>query len=203
MAPRYRGELDLAWYARVETEDANVLAAFDWACEAQEAELAVALCIDRHVLGAPRFLARRRGPNVSRLDRRRWIRADNHESALLHGRLSDGPGDYATAKEIGDIALQMARDLGDRRAVAYSLVTLGWNAELREEWSEANRYFEDALHIWTELGECGTQGRCKCFLAGMPTSGRLRHCQKTWNRQPRSLPATRLLLICWRRRSTD
>ncbi|MBX3071144.1 MAG: helix-turn-helix domain-containing protein [Thermomicrobiales bacterium] len=162
------GELDPAWFARVEREDANVIAAFDWLCHPERAELAIAFC------AAIGMYWEFRGPWDVVADRmRRAVSLAPLAPSLPATRalyfaagFLMGTGDYATAKELGDIALRMSHDLGDQRAIAYSLGTLGWHAELREDWSEATGFFEQALAIWEELGERGSQGQMLMFLGG-------------------------------------
>ncbi|MGD9711003.1 MAG: helix-turn-helix domain-containing protein, partial [Thermomicrobiales bacterium] len=134
-APVPNGAFDPAWQTRIEAEDANVDAAFEWLCHPEHAAKAIEFCAE---IG---MYWEYRGPwGVAAGRMQKAINLASLEPSLATTKalywtagLAMCTGDLARAKETGDIALRMARALGDPRAVAYSLATLAWNAELAEE----------------------------------------------------------------------
>ncbi|MGE3796990.1 MAG: hypothetical protein AB7G88_04035, partial [Thermomicrobiales bacterium] len=165
-APVPNGAFDPAWQTRIEAEDANVDAAFEWLCHPEHAAKAIEFCAE---IG---MYWEYRGPwGVAAGRMQKAINLASLEPSLATTKalywtagLAMCTGDLARAKETGDIALRMARALGDPRAVAYSLATLAWNAELAEEWDVATNLFEQALELFVELEEIGTQGQMLAFL---------------------------------------
>jgi class 3 adenylate cyclase/predicted ATPase len=58
-----------------------------------------------------------------------------------------------SAVELGQLALDMMRRLGDRRGAAQALNNLGIAHGKRSEWELAAKYHEEGLAIWSELGD--------------------------------------------------
>ncbi len=157
------------WFVRVKNEDANLTAAFDWACTPETAELCIELASVAggywDVQGPYRESARRMrkaaalAAQVSSLSAARTM--------FWASGLSNYAGEYEIAPTYGEAALHLAQELGSVQAMAFGTHTLAWNAELTGRLDEATELFGRALELWNELGEEGPKGQILMLLGGI------------------------------------
>jgi predicted ATPase len=86
------------------------------------------------------------------------------------GVLASEQADYASAGPLFREALDIARQLGDKRGIAVSLNALGVNDRNRGEAAVAHSLFEESLILWRELGDQKAAARCLSNLANVVKS---------------------------------
>jgi len=156
------------WYLRRRLENADLIAAFDYACDSGPIELCVELASiagaywDRwgpHNVGSERLLkAVERWPGTPSLP--------TVHAMYWTAVVTMFAGDIDRARQIGESALAMARQLGDRHSEAAMSYNLGWGAELSGKWTEAKALFDQAEAHWIALGEVGARGMIYMLLGG-------------------------------------
>jgi predicted ATPase len=88
------------------------------------------------------------------------------------GVLACAQADYAAADPLFREALDIARQLGDKRGIAVSLNALGINDRNRGEAAVAHSLFEESLSLWRELGDSRAIARSVSNLANVAKSQR-------------------------------
>jgi predicted ATPase/serine/threonine protein kinase len=83
------------------------------------------------------------------------------------GVLACEQADYASADPLFREALDIARQLGDKRAIAVSLNALGVNDRNRGKAATAHSLFEESLLLWRELGDQKAAARSLSNLANV------------------------------------
>ena len=175
--PYLRSKEQAAWLTQLEEEHANIRAALQWAKEAGTEE-ARALETGARIAGAIWRFWQTRGyfsegrmqleaflallPKLSRTT----TTATNSQSAapaplrakLLNalGALAYWQGDYATSRSAHEAALALARDLGDKEKMAFSLNNLGNVAWDQGDYLPARALYEESLTLRRELGDKGS-----------------------------------------------
>ena len=86
------------------------------------------------------------------------------------GVLASEQADYASAEPLFREALDIARQLGDKRGIAVSLNALGVNDRNRGEAAVAHSLFEESLMLWRELGDQKAVARSLSNLANVVKS---------------------------------
>jgi predicted ATPase/serine/threonine protein kinase len=86
------------------------------------------------------------------------------------GVLASEQADYASADPLFREALEIARQLGDKRGMAVSLNALGVNDRNRGETAVAHSLFEESLLLWRELGDQTAVARSLSNLANVVKS---------------------------------
>jgi predicted ATPase len=86
------------------------------------------------------------------------------------GVLASEQADYASADPLFREALDIARQLGDKRGMAVSLNALGVNDRNRGEAAVAHSLFEESLVLWRELGDQKAAARSLSNLANVAKS---------------------------------
>ena len=86
------------------------------------------------------------------------------------GVLASEQADYASADPLFREALDIARQLGDKRGIAVSLNALGVNDRNRGEPAGAHSLFEESLGLWRELGDQKAVARALSNLANVVKS---------------------------------
>ncbi len=168
-APSNGAIIDLEWTKRTETEIGNAVAAFDWVCRPEHAELALEFAA---VIG-PYWMAK--GPfreAKSRMHRALQVAPSGYSSALVRSliwavEISMYSGDARTAHSYAERALLLALEAGTERELACSLTAWGWILEASEEWSDAAETLSRARKLWSELGEDFPQGNILMWLGGI------------------------------------
>ncbi|MGD9711005.1 MAG: helix-turn-helix domain-containing protein [Thermomicrobiales bacterium] len=159
---------DNHWLARVDLEEANIVAAFDWICRPETAEWAVQFA------SAIGFYWEVRGPYVEsalRLRRAIGLSPVVPSSSTTHAlfwaaSLSMYARQFEVARAIGEVALTMARSLGYLRGEAFALSILGWIADVSENWDEAAVFLEQAIAKWKDVDELHPQAQQMMLLGG-------------------------------------
>jgi predicted ATPase/class 3 adenylate cyclase len=182
-APELTGRSQGAWLKRLDLEWDNVRAALVYLCDEPDRiedvlRLGVAL---------PRFFESR-----GHLEAVEYLRAALERSegvpAALRARSLFAIGDlvaslFATedrlelcaATELVEQALDMAKDLDDRKLVAEALTSLSWVAHLEGESSQATRLAEEAVATARTVGDPRVMGEALSSLASAePTLDRKR-----------------------------
>jgi predicted ATPase len=86
------------------------------------------------------------------------------------GVLACEQADYAAADPLFREALDIARQLGDKRGIAVSLNALGVNDRNRGQPAVAHSLFEESLALWRELGDQKAVARALSNLANVVKS---------------------------------
>jgi non-specific serine/threonine protein kinase len=181
--PHLTGTDQATWLARLEAEHDNLRAAFSWAEERHESELALRLGTALWRFWAVRGLL---GEGHMRLKRilhlpGAHVRTAGRARALnALGTIVHEIGEFASARSYLDESLSIFREIGDRNGIATVLNDLGWvsihegDTSARTRLHEAlalNRELKNArgaavaLHSlgWIEL-QCGNYGSSRAFL---------------------------------------
>lgn len=154
-APGLEGPEHVAWYHRIEAELGNIRSALTWLVEHDRSEEALRLC------GAlawfwtvPNHLS----------EGRAWFDRLLHDPAGVapavraralgaNGDLADWQGNDTLATTLHQEALDLWREVGDRRQVAATLRSLGSAAIDRMDFSEAESVLTEALRLAQETGD--------------------------------------------------
>ncbi len=150
-----RGPEQRAWLDRLDADHDNMRAALRWSIDQNEADLALRLCSGLRVYW--------------------WIRANLNESAgwleqalavrgpatpRARARALNGAGDVARSRGEYDRstafhteALELARQIDDRREIALAIHYLASLAEVRGDFGEAGRLYEHDLALFRALGD--------------------------------------------------
>jgi predicted ATPase/class 3 adenylate cyclase len=143
------------WADRMETEGDNLDQAFEWSLTAGEASTAARLAEARNGFwhSAKPFgvfkqwtataLAGAGGAYSSLRTRLLWMAAG---AAHLQG-------DSAEATRLAEESLRLARELGDRKSIAYATMILGHEALRRGDFTEAQGLLGESLSLGHELGD--------------------------------------------------
>ena len=81
--------------------------------------------------------------------------------------LCNRQGDFATATELSEKSLKLAREQGDRRAIAANLNNLAVTQSLLGNHDAAKEFCAEAFRAWEDLGEPGSAIRILSNLADM------------------------------------
>ncbi len=148
--PQLLGPDQAAWLHRLEAEHENFRAALRWCVDRAEADIGLRLggALWRFWYHRGYFREGRghleRVLGVQGASLRTAIRAKALNGA---GNLAYNQGDYAAAHLFHEESLTIARESGDRQAVARSLNNLGLVARERADYPEAQAMFAQALAI--------------------------------------------------------
>jgi predicted ATPase/class 3 adenylate cyclase len=166
-APQLAGADQRRWHDRLEREHDNLRATLMWAANRPDPELAV-----RVAFALWRFWQQRGYLNEARarlddLRGRGW-----NLSPLLQARLAEARGgvaywqaDQATAEECYAEALDLWREIGDRREIANALYNRAYadaawimGGRIDGDASAAREMLEEALQIYRDLGDAAGEG---------------------------------------------
>jgi predicted ATPase len=161
------------WLERFALEHDNFRAALEWLTETGDAEWGLRLgaalfrfwetreymAEGRDRLGKLLKLA---GPAAPTKVRERAV--------FSAGVLASEQADYASADPLFREALDIARQLGDKRGIAVSLNALGVNDRNKGEAAAAHSLFEESLMLWRELGDQKAAARSLSNLANVVKS---------------------------------
>ncbi|HEY7033900.1 MAG TPA: LuxR C-terminal-related transcriptional regulator [Thermomicrobiales bacterium] len=150
----YYGRAEAAWFARIETERANLRAALAWAAARGDAA---------SLLRLVRALFWFWGQRGHITEGWAWFECAVEEGrdgpAALYAQMLGMAADFAMllsedarAEAFCEEGLAGGQASGDRIAVALSLTGFGWLARRRGDWAAARAYNDDALAVWRETG---------------------------------------------------
>jgi predicted ATPase len=159
-----------AWLERFAQEHDNFRAALEWLTETGDAEWGLRL-------GAALFRFWEAREYITegrdRLGKLLKLPAPAAPTKLRErvvfsaGVLASEQADYASADPLFRAALDIARQLGDKRGIAVSLNALGVNDRNRGEAAVAHSLFEESLLLWRELGDQKAVARALSNLANV------------------------------------
>jgi predicted ATPase/DNA-binding CsgD family transcriptional regulator len=160
-APEWWRSEPAAWLDRLESDHDNLRAALNWAVDAGHRDLGARLAIALH------WFWRLRGPvNEGRHWMESMLAASDDLSPALHAALQTRAGDLAMvqgeftrAQELLDASIALARELGDRRLLAFALGFRGAAAYPAGDDDLARHLLEeaaalaraDAVPLWDAL----------------------------------------------------
>lgn len=171
LAERGEGELkdEAVWLDRLEAEHEHLLEALQWFLEQGDAEkalrLGAALYAFWHTRGDLReglewFTKALAAPGGSSSTRAKAL----HRAGMLAFRT----GDQAAARAHFEESLAVARELGDKRQIAASLLGLGRLVALRQgDYAAGHRLFDESLTIARELRDRRSEGSAIHCLAAL------------------------------------
>jgi tetratricopeptide (TPR) repeat protein len=142
-----------AAFDRLEAERGNIFAAFRWALEARELELAL------EIVGLPwRFWEARGAAEARELLEHALARSPEPSRAHAHGafgagRLALRTGDHDGADELFRDAVQVSATAGDDRTKAVALAGLGWCAMRRGQRDRAAVLCREAVALARTLDD--------------------------------------------------
>jgi len=142
------------WLARLEAEHENLRAALSWSVANADAELALRLCL------ALRDYWRVRGhisegAHWNRLALKLPAAAPELRARVLvwAAVLARMNGDYTGFRALVTEGGKLAREIGDRVALAGALTQLGVDLRDRRELDLARETLDEAIALWRELGD--------------------------------------------------
>jgi predicted ATPase/DNA-binding CsgD family transcriptional regulator len=153
--PRLKGAEQLAWLANLSREQENLRAALGWLIEREEGELALRLSA---TLWWFWFL------HGDWSEGRRWLEAvlqlpstetpTTARATVMSGagELAWSLGDHETAQRLLSESVTLARELGNKRELAGSLVILGVVLQEQGELAAGRSYVEEGLALCRQLG---------------------------------------------------
>jgi predicted ATPase/transcriptional regulator with XRE-family HTH domain len=150
------GPSQVAWMNRLEVELDNLRAALEWSLESNvEAGLRLASALVGfweaygYISDGDASLSQllKQQPEVSR-------RTLAHAKAICaQCLLASYRGDFARAHVLGEEALALHRELGDRRGEAFSLFNLSWALCLQDDYAKGQPLALESLALYRELGD--------------------------------------------------
>jgi predicted ATPase len=153
--PELTGSDQSRWLDQLEQEHDNLRAALDWSLETEEAELGLRLgtalakfwVVRGHIAEGRERLTRLLAlPGAARRTVHR-VRA-----LLAAGLLNRLHEDHESWQALCEESLSVARELGDRLGIAYSLCELGEGIHFRGDFEMSRSWLEESLDISRELG---------------------------------------------------
>jgi predicted ATPase/DNA-binding CsgD family transcriptional regulator len=162
---------DAGWRDSLEAELGNLRAALQWLSGRDDVEdllkLATALFPLWYHLGRGREGAR-------------WLLGGLHRAGdvppavvlratRVAAELIAQQCDHATANELAGQAIELARQVGDTRALAESLFLIGKNAQLSGEVAQGRARIEEALTLFEEVGHEPGVAHTRTYLAMLGT----------------------------------
>jgi predicted ATPase len=158
------------WLDRLELEHDNIRAALEWLIHAQNAEWSLRLGaalfrfweIREYLTEGRDFLTRiLKLPGAA-------PRTQIHARVLFSaGVLAVEQADFGSAQALIKESLQIARELGDQRAIGVCLNALAVNARDRGDLSHARALFDESLTVWRKLGDRAAIARALSNLANL------------------------------------
>jgi non-specific serine/threonine protein kinase len=152
--PALTGSEQEVWLTRLEQEHDNLRAALRWADEhgAGELQIQLAGALWRFWYGREHF-----SEGLCWLERTLAQGNAAGASAPFRGRALRGAGvlawergDRARSRTLCEESLALYRELGDRRAIATALISLG---NVAEDYAQARAVYEESLALCRELGD--------------------------------------------------
>ena len=156
LEPKLKGADQVMWLHRFDQEHDNLRAALQWSLVAAGTGEGLRLCgalgpfwmIRGYYAEGREWCARVLSKSGAELRTRE--RANGLQAVAS---LSGLQGDYHSARAWHAESLQIRRELGDRRGVAYSLNNLGIIAYFLADYTAARALYDEALSIQRELGD--------------------------------------------------
>jgi predicted ATPase/serine/threonine protein kinase len=159
------------WLERFALEHDNFRAALEWLTETGNAEWGLRLGAALFRFWETREYIAEGRDRLGKLLKLAGPATKARERALFSaGVLAGEQADYAAAEPLFSAALEMARQLGDKRGVAVSLNALAVNARNRGDVAVALSLFEDGLAHWRELEDQKQVARSLSNLANVVKS---------------------------------
>jgi predicted ATPase/class 3 adenylate cyclase len=155
----------LDWIARLDGEDANLDAAFEWSqggTDKERAEiglrLSAALC-QFWTVRSGAAEARMRIEAIERLVSTGPPSTAQAQALLGASMLARELSDYGASERLLQFSLAIARQLDETRQIADNLNALGWLAVLRGKAGEARALFEESLSLFQRLADAPWKAR--------------------------------------------
>jgi predicted ATPase len=167
------GAEEAEWLERFALEHDNFRAGLEWLTETGDAEWGLRLGAALFRFWETRdFITegRDRMGKLLKLPGAAAITKARQRAVFSSGVLACEQADYASADPLFREALDIARHLGDKRAIAVSLNALGVNDRNRGEAAVAHSLFEESLLLWRELGDEKAAARSLSNLANVVKS---------------------------------
>ncbi len=156
------------WLERFALEHDNFRAALEWLTEAGDAEWGLRLGAALFRFWEAREYITEGRDSLDKLLRLAAPATKARQRAIFSaGVLASEQADYAAAEPLFSAALDIARELGDKRGVAVSLNALAVNARNRGDVAVALSLFEDGLARWRELDDQKQVARSLSNLANV------------------------------------
>nr|MBA3644414.1 tetratricopeptide repeat protein [Chloroflexia bacterium] len=154
-APELDGPNSVAWFDRLETEQANLRAALRWSFDQEETAIGLGIAV-----GVFRFWDSRGHIAEGRawLDRALAAAADiplslRSEAYQAAASLAGSQDDAHRSEALHRAALEIQRQLGDAVGIARTLGRLGRIARMRGDAAESERLLHEALTVGREFGD--------------------------------------------------
>jgi predicted ATPase/transcriptional regulator with XRE-family HTH domain len=166
--PRPDEPIPTAWIARLSTDHANLIQAFDFLCARETAEQSLQFAA---VMG-PYWHTR--GPFSEwqpRLTRALDLASPDPTIRQVHALfwmtliLGTSP-DFENAMQVANRCLEMAAHVGSTSDRAGAIQMVAWVHECHEHWDTARALREQALDLWISLGNTYMQAMCLVLNAG-------------------------------------
>jgi predicted ATPase/transcriptional regulator with XRE-family HTH domain len=154
-SPKFFGSEQIWWLNRMEREQDNLRAAIQWALEQSELEMAMRLC-----LSMPWKMRLHLGEARKRLDQLLIAaRGERLPPSLLANILNEVGDvaylqcDYASSRSSHEEALTLARETGNKRAIAFALYGLGNLAINQEAYDWGVALSDECLPLAWEIDD--------------------------------------------------
>jgi predicted ATPase/DNA-binding CsgD family transcriptional regulator len=155
--PELKGERQVAWLERLETEHGNLRVAMAWLLERGESELAARLGWALWLFwGIRTHLAEGRRSMERALSARGSIAmtASARAKALfVAGMMANYQGEHLSAEPLVQESLRLFKELEDKVGTAYALSNAGYVALGRGRYQQAIAVIEEAADLFLEEGE--------------------------------------------------
>jgi tetratricopeptide (TPR) repeat protein len=156
------------WFCRLVPERDNLVSAFDFLCRPETVELCLQFAAALGLFWAEQ------GPHQegwSRLKRATELAPVEPtrlkaEVLLNASALAMYAGHFPEATALAKDAQSVAEALRDRTILANAIHMRAWIEELQEHWDTATTLLEQALAMWTDLGNAFGQGMALMLLGG-------------------------------------
>jgi predicted ATPase len=161
------------WLERFALEHDNFRAALEWLTETGNAEWGLRLGAALFRFWETREYIAEGRDRLSKLLKLAGSGAPakaRERAVFSAGVLASEQADYASADPLFREALDIARQLDDKRGIAVSLNALGVNDRNRGQAAAAHSLFEESASLWRELGEQKAVARALSNLANVVKS---------------------------------
>jgi predicted ATPase/DNA-binding CsgD family transcriptional regulator len=180
--PELKGDRQVTWLERLETEHDNLRSALRWLLGRGESEEAArlgwALWLFWWIRG--HFAEGRRSMEqaVSVGSSTAMPASARAKALYVEGTMACGQGDQRSAEVLLEESVALFRELGDRRGVAYALGSAAVVAITQERYEQVIVYSEDATELFFEVGDrWGAAPMLGCSAVGWLNRGDHRHAR--------------------------
>ena len=153
--PQIQSGQQVPWLARLEAENDNLRTALDWSITSQVPEVGLRLGAALWFFWHIRHYIRE---GLEWLDKLLALAPDappmvRSKALFAAGWLAQNNRELRRAEDLAEASLQLARQIGDKRSIAYPLSTVAWLNYFTGEYGRATTFGEESLALFREVND--------------------------------------------------